>query len=136
MAIQLQKQGSTSTSVSPVARVKATDAQRAEVLNHIKGMVKDHTPKQYTVDTIDYLLMGAITYEAFVLYELGNKARRDKEAYMTGVRRGKRTGKLQDDKSIQDITPLFGLNGHTWEQASKASEKDLTTWLKACGALS
>lgn len=133
MAIQLTPKTSGRTKRSKVSRIKCDDATRAQVKALIVPMLPvGHPMPAFAEDWIDYLVQGAISFEAFVLYLLGDKVRGHTEAFHTGIRR--RGGKFYENLGGDDA-PVKPLNTfkHTWEEASKANQDTLVKWFRTAG---
>lgn len=134
--IQLKVQSSGRTKRSKISRIKCSDTARAQVWAKVRPMLPSgHPAPTYSEDWLDYFVQGCISFEAFVLYLLGDKVRGHTEAFHTGVRR--RSGKFYEKLGGDDapVKPLGNFK-HTFDDAMKADNDTIVKWFKTAGIMS
>ena len=133
--ISVGKRTKTGRRKSPIARITASDTDRAELQNFYRGIITSGMSISGNIaHWEDYCLMGAISVSSFILWLRGDRAVGHQEAYLTGVR--VRKGADEEYTSKPASKPLHDFGPDAWANFKSLSRQEQFNVLNSAGALS
>jgi len=130
---QLKRLSTSSSKLSPIARIKTSEDVRAKVDNVMGSIVPNgYALPNYYTDWVDYAVMGAISTTSFLQWVMGSKVNATQEAHYSGVRVRKATiakyGQIDTPKPLDRFKGLDDFNAFI---TAKPQERE--TYLKDKG---